>query len=602
MAARLQRLRREAAKEAFPLAGPAFRRAAPWLLAVAALVGLATRVQPALRYAVWGSDSGEYIFLTRQLVDTGRALFDYEGWAIAYPYFPGMFAVSGAARAVLGVDLTLAVLWTVPVLAAAIPVLVGLLAYRVTHDPRVGAVAAAFSAGCSVIVITTSHAMPGTLGQILVLFVLALLPDAARDKRFLPLLLLAGFALVLTHHLSTYFAIGMVAFVAFYRELAQRHTDLRPLRVEAPFVLVTLAAAAAWWLGVAAPFREEIVGDALPIPPWATAILFALALLALPALVVAKRRSSRWIDAPRYPSFRRQWVYVLGGFAVFLASLLFMIFVRVPGTDIRIAPVTLLYAVPVLAGLAFLPLGASTIRFHVHGSVVLGALYAVLASLAFASATGSRVLFPFRHVDYMMEVMSVLVAVGAILAFDEAIASRIPAERAPLRAKLVAAMLAALAVGAVFSLPPREVIGGFEEGVQPEELALVEWTRDNLPPGTTVAADHRVSSLLFGVAGMDATWDYTPRAYHAEDAGEALDELAAARVPARGGPARVDYVFLSPPIEAGVTLLQWEQSAPMSPEAIAKFDAPGAPFERVHEEGGARLYRVKWETVGEASS
>src|SRR5438067_9683413 len=118
MATRLQRLRRGGVVETFPFAGPAFRRAAPWLLAGAAFLGLIARAYPALRYAVWGSDSGEYQFLTRQLLDTGRVLFDYKGWGVAYPYFPGFFVVSGAVHAVLGVDAFYATQWTVPLLAA----------------------------------------------------------------------------------------------------------------------------------------------------------------------------------------------------------------------------------------------------------------------------------------------------------------------------------------------------------------------------------------------------------------------------------------------------------------------------------------------------
>src|ERR1051325_1660069 len=164
MATRLQRLRRGGVTESFPFAGPQSRRAEPWLLAGIGCVALLVRLWPAVRYGVWGSDSGEYVYLTRQLVDGGEVRLGYHGWGLAYPYFPGLFVVSGAVSAMLGVDPFHAVLWTTPILAATLAILVGLLGYRITSDPRVAIVAGAFVAVSSTVVVTTSHAMPGTLG------------------------------------------------------------------------------------------------------------------------------------------------------------------------------------------------------------------------------------------------------------------------------------------------------------------------------------------------------------------------------------------------------------------------------------------------------
>lgn len=596
MASRLQRLRRAELGGSFSLAGPAFRRAAAWLLALVTFVGLATRLHPTIRYAVWGSDSGEYLLLTRQLVEHGRVLFDYDGWGLAYPYFPGMFLVSGATHAVIGLDVTRAVLWVTPLLAAAIPALVGLLAYRVTSDPRVGVVAGAVTAVSAVVVITTSHAMPGTLGQVFLLAILTLLPEAYKDRRHLALFAILGAALLFTHHLSTYFAVGILAFIPFFRELTQRQTDEARLKLEVPLIGMLAVGTLVWWLGVAKPFRDEIVGDALGLPPLVTALLFLAALGTLPLLVWGKRQVSAAWSGPHYPSFQRQRAYLLGSFFGFALVLLFMVVVRVPGTDIRVAPITLLYALPVLAMVSFLPMGAAMARFHKHGTLVLAWLYAILASLAFATITNSKVLFPFRHVDYMWEAMSPLIALGVVLLYDQLIAATPPGGRATVRGNIVAGVLVVLVLGAALSLPPREVIGGFEEGITSAELTAIEWVRDAgvVPPNATFAADHRVSSLLWGIAGVHPTWDYTPRTYHSETAREALEELESVRVPPRDGEARVDFVFLSPPIEEGVTLLQWEQSAPMSDAAIAKF-ADARWFEPIYDEEGVRIFRVRWE-------
>jgi len=601
VATRLQRLRREGLQEAFAFAGPAFRRAAPWLMLAILAAALVVRLIPTLRFAVWGSDSGEYLALTRRLVESGHASFDYKGWGVAYPYFPGMFVVGGAVHAVLGIDTFHATLWTTPILSATLPVLVGLLAFRITSDPRAGLVAGAFSAVTAAIAITTSHAMPGTLGEVLLLGLLVLLPDAYRDRTHFAYFALLGVALVLTHHLSTYFAIGVLAFIPFWRELTQRHYDVARLRVEIPLVLGLLLVTLFWWLFVATGFRDQIVGDAVKVNPWLTALAFLVALGLLPALVVYKRQRATWHVDPRYPSFPRQRRLVLGAFFGFMGVILALILVKLPGTDIRLSWTTFWFALPLLAFLAFVPIGIATLRFYRQGTLVGGWLYAILASLAFAIVTNSHVLFPFRHVDYMAEAMAVAVGVGMVAVYDRMMAARVPAERQRLRPQMIAALVALLVVAGVMSNPPREVLGGFEEGVYDEELAAVEWLaahHDVVPAGSTIAADHRVSSLLWGVADLHATWDYTPRTYHSDNVSDVADELRDAPVPAEGK-ARVDYVMLSPAIEQGVTLLQWENSAPMSAAAIAKFD-DARFFTPVYAEEGVHVWKLNWTALDAA--
>lgn len=599
MAARLTRLRRGDPNEGLAFAGPALRRAAPWLLGLVFVGALLVRLWPTVRFAVWGSDSGEYIYLTKRLAETGRITFDYQGWGLAYPYFPGMFVLGASVRAVLGIDVVHATLWTTPIVSAVLPVLVALLAYRVTSDPRAALLAGAFSAATAAIAVTTSHAMPGALGQVLLVGFLALLPDSYKDRRHFAYFGVLGLALILTHHLTTYFLVGILAFIPFWRELTQRHYDVARLRVELPLVGALLGVTLVWWLAVATPFRDQIVGDAVKLPAWLTALLFLAALALLPALVLYKRQRATWHVDPRYPSFPQQRTRVLGGFFGLVAFVLFLVLVRLPGTSIRLSWATFWYTLPFVAFLAFAPLGVSVLRFHRQGTLVAGWLYAILGSLAFAIATNSHVLFPFRHVDYLAEAMAIPVAVGMLVVYDQLMTGRVPAERARLRPQAVAAFVALVLVAGIMSNPPREVLGGFEEGIYEEELAAVEWLaahHDVVPAGSTIAADHRVSSLLFGLADLHATWDYTPDTYHAENVSAVRAELANAQVPAEGH-ARVDYVFLSPAIERGVTLLQWENSAPMSAAAIEKFQN-ATYFTPVYDEGGVHVWRINWTALG----
>jgi len=577
------------------VASPSFRRSAATLMGLIFGLALVVRLVPTVRFAIWGSDTGEYLFLTRQLVDTGRIIFDYEGWGLAYPYFPGMFVVSGAVEAVLGVRVETAVKYTVPMLSALIPMMVGLLGYRVTSDPRVGVISAAMTAVAATIIILTSHAMPGTLGQLFLIGLLLWLPDTSRDLRHLvPAGLLAA-ALLVTHHLTTYFAIGILAMVMLHREMLQDRTDVARVRGEVPLAGGLLLGALLWWLGVASPFRDQIVGDALPLPAWATTLLFLAALAGLVALVRFKRRHSRTILPPAYVAIVRQSrVYVSFVVGLLLLVGAFIVW-RVPGTQFSVAPSALLFVAPIILWFGFAPAGFSALRFHRHGTLIIGWAYAILASLAFAIVTESHVLFPFRHVDYLSFALAIPAAVGLLMAYDQTVATGGPTQRRVWRARWVAAVLTLVFVSAVFSQPTRDAMGGFEEAITRDEYAAVLFVRDNpelFPAGSTFAADHRISSLLWGVAGMNATWDFTPRTYHSEHVAEVLEELASLDIPSGDG-QRIDHVFVSPVIEAGVALLQWEPSTPMSAAAIAKFD-DAEHFEVVYDVADVRIYRVNW--------
>ena len=63
------------------------------------------RLQPLLRFDIWGSDSGEYFILTRSLVERGFLSTDYNGWGLAYQYFPGAVVLIGATHVVTGLGL-----------------------------------------------------------------------------------------------------------------------------------------------------------------------------------------------------------------------------------------------------------------------------------------------------------------------------------------------------------------------------------------------------------------------------------------------------------------------------------------------------------------
>ncbi|MHB8606643.1 MAG: hypothetical protein ACYDCK_15475, partial [Thermoplasmatota archaeon] len=463
-------------------------------------------------------------------------------------------------------------------------------------------VAAAFVAVTAPQVIFSSHGMPATLGAsllfvLLVFFLESVRPTGEIDPRYAALLLPVGVALVLSHHLSTYFAVGIVAGAAFLRELGSTRSNTARLRVELPLVGGLVALAAWWWLVVATPMRDQIVGEALALPPVVTALVFVAALAALPLVVLVKRRVPalrRIRFHPRLHGSRRALALYAGFVLVFLAGSLYFVFVDVPGTDLSVPPITLAYLAPVVLLLALALVGASAAKLARDGWFAWGWMAAILLSLVFAAVTKNHVIFPFRHIDVLVDGLSMLIGIGFV-----ACLALVGARSRRARLALVTALVLVLFANAATANPPREAIAGFEEGVTHDEYTAILWARDHLPADSTIAADHRVSSLLFGVAHLAASWDYTNATYHATSWPPVAAELAALDIP--GHPhARIDYVFLSPEIRKGVILVQWENALPMSDAAYAKFFTDTTHFTKVCGDGlgdctnGVYIFRVNW--------
>lgn len=564
------------------------RHAALGLAAVAAL-GVAVRLLPLASFAVWGSDTGEYHRLTEELVRQGRLSLDYPGWGVAYPWFPGLYSVAGAVSAMTGLDARASLEVLVPALAGLAALAAALLAHALTRDARAALLAGAVLAVAMPAAFATSHAMPGALGHLFLLGGLLLAWAAPRDRGALVAALLVAAALVATHHLSTYMFLVALGGMVLLRALLVRHAAGAEHAAPLAVLAAALAMAVAWWLW-AQPVRDDIApkASALGVPG-----LAALALLALAALALLPRwRAGRaWAFQPRYPDARRGLRIVGGMFAAVLAGSAVVGFVRVPGTSVQVTPLAVLWFLPLVAVVAFAFLGSGLAKFRPGGAWVYGWSVAQLASFGLAMAAGSVVLLPYRHTEYLLEPIALLAGLGLAAAVAHARA------RSPrLGAWAAAGVVGLLLANAAAAYPPPSVLAGFTEGTTRGEMAAVRWAGEHvaLAPDAVIAADHRMSSMLFGYAGLNATWEYAPRTFEAPSFDEARAEMLAVHAPS--GVKRVDYVFLSRAMREHLALAQWDAAQPLSPAAQAKFDAD-PHYQAACRGDEVTIYRVVWDTA-----
>tara|TARA_B110001454_G_scaffold31748_1_gene31083 strand:- start:19 stop:342 length:324 start_codon:yes stop_codon:yes gene_type:complete len=77
------------------------------------------RVYHHYNWRLWGSDSGEYLYLTRYLLEKGSILNEnYIGWGRAYPDFQGMQIFAGTISLMTEIEYHIALLWFIPLASA----------------------------------------------------------------------------------------------------------------------------------------------------------------------------------------------------------------------------------------------------------------------------------------------------------------------------------------------------------------------------------------------------------------------------------------------------------------------------------------------------
>jgi hypothetical protein len=548
-------------------------------LAVIFFSALLLRLYPITQYEIWGSDSGEYFRISNQLVGDGYVDTDYDGWGFGYPYFPGMFHFTGSISLLTGIGTINSMTLFVPIASALTVLLVFVLAKMLFRRSEVGVLAGAITAVAMPHVFTTSHPMPGSLGDLFLVLSLLLFIGSYYNKRFFFLLILSSLALIVTHHLSSYFFFVMALGGLFVIEILRKENDSKTICMWG-FLVFFLTVLILYWSVFAQPFTERVVGDAFDLPLWLI-LSGGYVLIFLGYALVKLRRRSSWKYEPGYPIPKFQ---VMKYMVLLLALILILSIISltsIPGTSIELEPATVLLFLPFFALVAFGSVGPAYIRFHKNGIMVYGWMIALFLSILVGVITSNRVLLPYRHPQYLVVPLGLLMGMGFVMLFRDT-------EGSFQRLKTIAlSVIVILLVLTAFSAyPPKEIMGGFSEGTSEADMQGVFWARENLPSDSTVASDHRMSSMIFGFGGLNATWDAAENTLHGEDYEDFRDEIQGLEVPS--GTKPIDYVLLDDDIREGVALLQWENARPMSQKAQEKFER--WPFVKLYEADGVQIY------------
>jgi hypothetical protein len=380
-------------------------------LALSLIIAIFIRLYPLKNYAVWGSDSGEYYFLSNYLYEYGNLSLEYGGWGRTYPYFPGMFIVVVWIARLFGISVLSSMRFSIPILASLSVVLLYFIATEIFKDKKVALLSSLFLSVFVVHVYSTSKPMPGSLADPLLLGCILLLLKSYKSKSYLPFLYLTTITLVITHHMSTYFLIISLLGGILIREISNKAYS-KKLKVELPYTLFLLSSTFIFWYGFT-NFSEHILSSAIPsIPSWAYIPSAYLGLIFLAMLIYGfKGKLFFHFTYPGAKEFLKRYFMIL---LIFTMISLIIIVTSVPGTSIQIGIDAFVWGLPAIIFISFHTIGTKIVSAYENGGFVYGWILAIVISLLVGAVMHSHTLIPYRHLQYIAPPFVLLSSLGIV--------------------------------------------------------------------------------------------------------------------------------------------------------------------------------------------
>ncbi len=448
------------------------------------LISLGINSLPMIQHQFWGMDEGEYIVMTGNIVRTGTISSEYHGWTVAYPYFQGYFAVSSSFSILSGISPFQAV-WA-PVLFSFIAVIAVFLMGAKVNGPLTGFFAALFLLAAMPFSYLSSHPAPANLGRTLFILTLLLLWKPGKKSLFASFLLSA--ALITVHPLSSY--ILLIAAGGSYMIKVFRKEDAREIFL---FLCIYSYMMLSYWLFFGKGFTEGVL-EASGINPYHILLLTSAALFFIYVFGKCIKRPHISHSVPS----RRNIIISLYSFAlIIVVIILYSIFFRFPGMDMRGDPATLIFYSPFILLLLLSSTGVSLARLSSKALETWGWLAAIGLSALAGTFYHSDVLIPFRHIEYLVLPLSILFGIGIRHLY---IISR---EQGRARL-LVSSVILLLLLNMAIIYPPPQYMQGFQESTDYNEIPGI--IAASHMEGR-VATDHRLSTDIFAAGKENVSWD-----------------------------------------------------------------------------------------------
>ena len=611
-----------------------------WLIVITG-IAIIIRSIPAWTNAAWGCDFGIYYGLSKSFIESGGELYNpYTGWGSSYNYFPVLYAITGFAHWVTGIDILVIMTRLVPIFGGLSVLIFYFVVFEFTRDKKLAILSALFLAVLPFHVYQTSHASPLTLGHFFMMLCLYFFVKYRQRIWYIYPLFISTVLLIMSHHLTTYFYLICLLFIVFIENSGKNEWSLW-LKKDIIYILFTSGLVFSYWAFIATPVFEGFMGRGISLGIFTvksvfTVILFYVLFALIFVIIRLIRRYNSLIyrlkqkNKSRFVTFIIKILWIVNPLIkkeqntvrkriyLFLVTLLIcytimftFLVVKMPWTNFSFTPLSVVYSTPLLIVLAFGIAGIRDTWYIKNGAVIRGWFYALIASLLYASFTNNKTIFPHRHLEYIMAPLAVIAVLGIngiFLNLDYKKLSkqirkklhitksktRIIRKKPLLYTYLIAILLATNALSAYLA---HESLGQSYEVITAEDISAVEWISENLDKNTSIiTSDHRLERMM-EAEGFNTTQDQAIAiwAEPVENKNEYISELF--RVGENYTYNHITHVLIDDIMKNKMIhmVVSQREAINMTQESYEKFSPPF--FELVHESKTVEIDPVLGEPV-----
>lgn len=575
-----------------------------WLI-LATMVAILLRSLPAWTNAAWGNDLGIYYGITTSMIRNQHLFIDYTGWGNSYQFFPVLYLIAASLHIVTGLDL----LWLLPKIAPiigglTIPILY-LIVLEILKNRKIALVSSFLLAIAPFHVYQTSHAAPLTVGHFFMLLSIYLFIKFNKKPVFLFPLLFSTVTLILSHHLTTYFYIISVTAMFFITILNKNKID-KQTSLSLLYLSISSSLMFSYWAAIAKPVFYNFIPGGIPFSSYHAVILYYLLLYGGTFAII---RGKKWIKGNMQVNWKGQHSVAkktVISFSAILMVELFFAYVPIPGVNITITPLALLYSIPIVLIFSLSVSGFSELKNKADGRVIIGWTLAIFLSMLYSVIYGETNIYPDRHLEYLIVPLCVPAAFSVVKLSDILCTKSIAFSHLLKFSKVKHLYTTQTVLSVIITLivvsnmivvyPAFDAMNAADERISEPCINAIRWIEGNISKDSVVASDHRLSMLIWA-EGFNITMGKTNLTWTADSWKGCYNELKE---------LNVSYVLIDDIMRERVVNIGVGEYYYMSNESYEKFTMQ--PFELVYrnatlnsmgeEMHWAEVYRINWTHLG----
>ncbi len=541
---------------------------------------LALRLILPLEFNVWGPDTGENYYITHYFAVSGAMPSPYYGFGRTYTEFPAVYVLVALIARLTGISTAAAVELSMPFITSLLVFPMAGIAVSLTGRKQVGLMASIFYATSVVVIGHTSIIASDTMGEVILVFFIYFYLASGRDRLTIALAMATALAMIPTYHLGTVILLLFLFSALFYYSLFRRSNSAELLKALA-FILVITTLTWAYWMTMAPNFLSTFVlkNTGLGIEEAVSAPYILTFLIFIAGSFVQRRgRASGGSGQGRDGM---PLAYPVAAFAASAAAVGYIAYFGYPSVPLYPGPVILFniptVAVTLLAFTAVIPSMRDGRKFHSIGIT----LFLLASLIGLGVVTNIPYLVPERLVEYLLLFAATFAGIAMLSFLDLLPRSRRTA--AALALCLVLILAAGLSTALVGATTTPSKIGGTPAA----DLSAAQWLHISTPGASTVASDHRLSSIVFGFAQRNATWEMgSYPIYTAANASSMENQLNLTFTPS--GYKTVNYLLMDTYMIQAGNFYPNQTAIPVSPAVLAA--VRGGNFVNVYSNGFATVY------------